>query len=114
MPHEAASGGRLFGLTVTKNVLPSITLDWAPSCSAADTDYEVYEGDIGFWYSHLPVVCTTGGATTATFNAGPDDQYYLVVPRDADNEGSYGLDSTPAERPASANQCFTQSVGNCP
>ena len=116
LPHEAASGGRLFGLTVTKNAAPSITLNWAPSCSAADNDYEVYEGDIGNWYSHLQVggLCTTGGATTATFNAGPNDHYYLVVPTDGSTEGSYGLDGASAERPASTAPCVAQSIGTCP
>jgi hypothetical protein len=35
-------------LTATKAVA-SIKLDWFPSCSPADTDYEVYEGTIGTW-----------------------------------------------------------------
>jgi hypothetical protein len=85
---------------------PSITLTWPPSCSNADTDYEVYEGEIGAWYSHVSpasgAVCSTGGATGATFDAGAGNRYYLVVPRDALIEGSYGQDGDGLERPVSA------------
>lgn len=116
LPHEQAPGGSVVGLTVSKNAAPSITLDWFASCSAADVDYGVYEGDIGSWYSHEPVtgLCMTGGATTATFDAGPGDHYYLVVPTDLVTEGSYGKDSTPVERPPATSPCAAQSLGNCP
>ncbi len=113
LPHEAAPGGRAVCLSVTKNLAPSITLDWFASCSVADTDYEVYEGTIGNWYSHQPVSCATGG-TTATFNAGAGDRYYLVVPTNGATEGSYGPDSAGFERPVSTGQCFVQSLGSCP
>jgi len=104
------------GLTVNKNAAPSITVDWFASCSAADVDYGVYEGTIGNWYSHVPVtgLCLTGGATSATFNAGPGNHYYLVVPTDMVTEGSYGKDSALVERPASTTPCAVQSIGSCP
>jgi hypothetical protein len=112
----AVPGGRSSGLQITKNAAPSITLSWAPSCSAADTDYSVYEGDLGSWYSHFEVVglCSTAGATSATFDAGSGDHYYLVVPNDGATEGSYGEDSATDERPASSAPCQTQSLGTCP
>jgi hypothetical protein len=112
----AVPGGRTAGLSVTKNAAPSITLMWGPSCSTADTDYSVYEGDLGNWYSHfeVPGLCTTAGATSATFDTGAGNHYYLIVPSDGSTEGSYGEDTTPAERPASAAPCRTQSLGTCP
>ena len=116
LPHEAAPGGRAVRLTVTKNATPSITLDWFASCSAADIDYEVYEGTVGSWYSHFPVagLCLTGG-TTATFDAAAGARYYIVVPTDGPTEGSYGSDSVLAERPPSTTPCIgVQSIGNCP
>lgn len=113
--NEVAAGGRITGLTVTKGAGASITLDWYPSCSSADDDYGVYEGVVGSWYSHVPVtgMCLTGG-TTSTFDAGDGDRYYLVVPTNGPAEGSYGKDSTPAERPPSTTPCVMQVLGTCP
>src|SRR6185295_1595636 len=37
---------------VTKSA-SNITLAWGPSCNASDTDYAVYEGTIGQYYSHV-------------------------------------------------------------
>jgi hypothetical protein len=113
-------GGRSSMLVVDKNTAPSITLNWCQSCSRVDGDYGVYEGLIGTWYSHVPVplLCSTGGATTATFNAGAGDRYYIVVPSDGSTEGSYCLDDLPgllpAERPASTAPCTGQLLGTCP
>jgi hypothetical protein len=115
-PPPGVPGGRVEGLRVSKNAEPSITLSWNRSCSTADTDYEVYEGGIGVWYSHLQLIgmCTTGGATSATFDASPGDRYYIVVPSDGSIEGSYGVDSTASERPASTTPCRAQALGTCP
>jgi hypothetical protein len=116
LPHESVPGGRVVGLTVTQNAAPSITLDWFGSCSVADTDYEVYEGNVGDWYSHARVtgLCTTGGLTSATLNTGPEDHYYLVVPTDGVTEGSYGMDSGSVERPVGESTCAAQALGACP
>jgi hypothetical protein len=112
----AVPGGECRGLQMTKNQAPSVTLNWDPSCSSADNDYGVYEGLIGTWYSHfeVPAFCSTGGATNATFNTSAGNHYYLIVPSDGSTEGSYGLDSTPIERPASTTPCLPQSLGTCP
>lgn len=110
---ETAPGGRIVGLTGTK-AGASITLNWLPSCSAGDTDYEVYEGLMGSWASHVPVTCSTAGATTATFPPASGNRYYLVVPRNATNEGSYGKNSASVERPVSSSFCVPQVLGTCP
>jgi hypothetical protein len=116
LAHEAGSGGRLFDLQVTK-VGGSIQLDWGQSCAAGDSQYGVYEGTIGTWYDHLPVIgfCTVAGTTT-TFVPGTGDQYYIVVPGNGSTEGSYGVDSQSAERPVSTSTCGaqSQSIGTCP
>jgi hypothetical protein len=119
---QGVGGGRIAALTLQRNDSGSptatITLTWAPSCSATDTDYEIYEGEIGAWYSHISAacgtICSTGGATSATFAAAAGDHYYLVVPRDNIVEGSYGSDSDGLERPASTAPCVGQSLGSCP
>jgi hypothetical protein len=99
---------------------PEITMTWSSSCSALDTDYEVYAGDLDLLptYSHVPVPspnCTTGGATRATFNTGSGNEYYLVVPTDLSTSGSYGLtDVGGPQRPFSTSACTPQSLGTCP
>jgi hypothetical protein len=115
-PGPAVPGGESLGLRVTKDAVPAITITWDPSCSTADTDYALYEGELGNWYSHLPVggLCSTGGATSATFTPAAGDRYYLAVPTDGATEGSYGEDSNMNERPASTSPCFPQSLGTCP
>lgn len=114
---ENAAGGRVTGVTATKSGA-SIRLDWLPSCSVSDTNYEVYEGAIGNWTSHVPVNCMTGG-TTLTFPPAAGSNYYLVVPRNATNEGSYGTCSPGKcgagdERFVGASVCVPQALGNCP
>ena len=110
---EAAPGGRIVGLTATKSG-GSITLNWFPSCSTADTGYIVYEGAVGSWYSHVPVGCVPIAATTSTFPASAGNRYYLVVPTNGTTEGSYGKNSASVERPVSTSACKAQSLGTCP
>jgi len=117
LTHEIPAGGRNCGLRVAKNGGASVTLGWAGSCSAADTDFGVYEGTIGGNFtSHIPVpgMCSTLGAKTATFNASAGDRYFLVVPSDGSTEGSYGGDDITGERPVSATPCAAQILGECP
>ena len=68
----------------------------------------------GGFGNHGFVSCTTGGLTTATFDTGPGDHYYIVVPTDGITEGSYGLDSGSVERPAGDPACANQALGSCP
>jgi murein DD-endopeptidase MepM/ murein hydrolase activator NlpD len=92
-----------------------VTLDWDASCVNTDSDYEIYEGTIGTWYSHTSMLCTTAGATTASFVPGGSGTYYVVVPTDTTVEGSYGYDSLWSERPQGVSSCLTQQVGgSCP
>jgi hypothetical protein len=106
IPGRIADGG----LTVTKSVLTpgEITLAWPASCAPEGLDFAVHEGTIGSWYSHGAVLCSTGGATTASLPPGAGDRYYLVVPMSAAREGSYGVDSAGAERPRPGNRCRTE------
>ena len=113
LPHEAPAGGRISTLTVSKSGVSSLALSWFPSCSTADNNYEVQEGALGTWYSHVPVNCATGG-TTATFAPAAGNRYYLVVPSNGATEGSYGKNSASVERPVSTSACLPQSLGTCP
>ena len=76
-----------------------------------DNDYEVYEGSLDGMYDHDPVYCTTGGQTTSVLEPDPEhDTYYLVVPTNASQEGSYGRDSAGALRPASGTPCRPRPI----
>lgn len=107
-----AAGGRVAGLAMARSGA-SLSLSWSASCSASDTDYAVYEGTLGSFTTHQSVVCSTGGATSATIAPSPGDGYYLVVPRTASKEGSYGRRSGGTERPAAASACVPQQPSGC-
>ena len=87
-----------------------ISLSWGASCVAGDTDYEIYEGAQGDFTSHTPKLCTTLQATSATFSPAAGSSYYLVVPRNADREGSYGADSDGLERAQGTASCLDQAL----
>jgi hypothetical protein len=93
----------------------NLTLTWGSSCRTSDTDYEVYEGTLDAYYSHTQKLCSTGGATTATFPQPPGSTYYLVVSRNPACEGSYGKASDGSQRPQGTSACVPQLIAAaCP
>ncbi len=100
-------------LTVALTPGGELSLDWGPSCLGTDTDYVVYEGTLGSWYSHVPALCSTGGALSAVWRAAPYDTYYLIAPRNAVREGSHGVTGTGLERPTGPATCLAQAIGDC-
>jgi hypothetical protein len=110
--------GRVAFLAVSKSVaIPGrLDLTWSASCSEGGTDYGIYEGALGSWYSHVAIACTDAGAPlTETVAPAPGNRYYLVVPRNGSAEGSYGRRSGAIERPAGAGACeATQVITDCP
>lgn len=107
--------GRIADLLVTKAAPSELQLSWQPSCSTDDDDYAVYGGELGAFTSHTIETCSTGGATSASLPMPDDSRYYLVVPLDGLDEGSYGQDSNGVERPAGIATCGTQRVETpCP
>ncbi len=112
VPDGSAAG--TVPLTLEKTAGSDLTLSWDDSCTVWDDDYEVLEGDFGSWYSHVPVVCSTGGATTAAITPGAGDTYYLVVPTNGSIEGSHGLDGAGDERPQGLIACHGQLIAACP
>jgi hypothetical protein len=91
-----------------------VTLSWDGSCVATDADYAVYEGTLGAFTSHAPRLCSTAGARSAALALPAGDAYWLVVPRNAAAEGSYGRDGGGAERPPAVAACLPASVAACP
>jgi len=116
-----AGAGRLYGdrglpgppLTVARAAGTDMELAWSGACGGA-ADYAVYEGALGEPRSKTPLRCSTGGATAATITPSPGARFYLVVPRSAVAEGSYGHTSDGAERPPDAGACLPQSIAACP
>jgi hypothetical protein len=100
-------------LTVRKVEGGAIELRWSESCQATDADYEVYEGAIGDFESHVPRICGTGASLSFTLVPAETDSYYLVVPRSADREGSYGKDHVGDERPRGPAACLPQEIVDC-
>jgi hypothetical protein len=101
--------------------LSDVVLSWSASCSGGASDYGIYEGTIGVWYSHTAVDCNDGGAPlTEQITPSAGSRYYLVVPRNTQTEGSYGQKRngpplTFTERPVGAAQCVAvQTVTPCP
>ncbi len=102
-------------LRVSREPNGDITLSWDPSCLATDTDYAVYEGELGSLTSRVPVLCSTGGATTATFTPSFPSCFYLIVPTNGESDGSAGTNSAGLERPLGAEDCGRpQVIGECP
>ncbi len=115
LPPSAAPGKITGWLTVAKN--PNgidLDLSWGPTCGDG-TDYAVYEGALGNWYSHEANLCSSGGAPSATITPQGGDRYFLVVAHDPSFEGSYGTDGAGQERPAATAACRPQqNTAACP
>jgi hypothetical protein len=93
----------------------SLALTWSATCVGTDVDFGVYEGSLGSFTSHVPVQCTTGGATSTTFTPADGNRYYLVVATNGFEDGSYGLATGSTERPQSASACNPQHLAEpCP
>ena len=113
----AAAGGLIAAvpsLTLDKAVGGDVTLAWGGSCQTTDDDFAIYEGTLGNFASHLPATCSTGGVSGKTLTPSAVSSYYLVVPRNANFEGSYGLNGAGFERPTAAAACTGQEVASCP
>jgi hypothetical protein len=108
-------GGSAPGVPLTAQRISSSTirLSWGASCGPAPIDYEVYEGQLGNFTSHMAYTCTTEGATSLDVVFSPGNRYYLVVPVRDGFEGSYGTNSAGVERAPSALACYPQTISSC-
>ena len=112
-----ADPGDVANLQVARTGAAQLTLSWSPTCSPGGLDdYAIYMGTIGSWYSHDVVDCTDGGHDRAEPLAMPaGNVYFLLVPYNANNQGSYGQRTGGIERPTGASSCgaAAQALG-CP
>ena len=93
-----------------------LSLLWGASCKLADFEFGIYEGEMlpgGDFTSHTIHQCGTGGNTTAEITPEAGSRYFLVVPLNADHEGSYGKNSAGVQRVPGVAQCEPQLVGSC-
>ena len=100
-------------LTIARLPGGDLALSWGVSCMTSETDWEIYEGSLGHYYSHVPKQCSTGGQTSAVITPAAGDSYYLVVARNAGWEGSHGTSSAGVEIPAPETACLVQNIGVC-
>lgn len=100
-------------LVIARGSADSLTLSWGVSCLANEMDWEIYEGMLGAFTSHVPSLCSTGGQHGARLVPMSGDRYFIIVPRTLDFEGAYGRD-TSGQRPPSTSACLPQSVTACP
>jgi hypothetical protein len=113
-----AEPGTVPTLQVAKKSATELTVSWSDSCSPGGVDdYAIYRGTLGSWYSHQAFDCadSDGVPLSEDVPIGSGSYYYLVVGTNANDEGSYGLDSAGFERPAGSPTCgaVTQELG-CP
>lgn len=93
-------------------VIGDVHVNHLPSTSAGVDDYALYEGTLLSWYSHSPKTCNYISGTDFTPQAA--DSYYLVVPINANDEGSYGTNSSGTERPQGTGACRPTQALACP
>ena len=108
-------GGGIPGtpLKIAKEHDGRLIMTWGPSCNTSDTDYEIYEGAIGEFEKHAPLVCSTEGNTMRAIDPVRGGRYYIVVPRNDRREGSYGTRSDGSERGQGAPACLVQEAAPC-
>ena len=93
----------------------NLNIAWLAGTSAGAEDYGIYEGTIKTWYSHAAIDCyDDGGDLNEEIAPAAGNKYYLVVPNNPNDEGSYGTRSSGSERPQGTSPCRpTQALG-CP
>ena len=97
LPGEASGPGAPLTIDIEDG---AYLLSWsAPASGGSVTDYLLYSVPIAT--PAVPPACEAqlGGATTATLTSLPPDAGFVVVARNPDGEGSYGLTSEGAQRP---------------
>ena len=93
----------------------SVVLTWDLPCNDAQVpgqDYAVYRGVMGNWADLTSLTCTTGRRTEWLIENPPVDSFWVVVPQNSANEGSYGQGSM-GERPQALSACKPQAIAVC-
>jgi hypothetical protein len=107
-------------MTATKGSGTAVNLTYTPANCA--TDHAVYWGTspLSGSLNWTGAACGRGSDGTTAFDPGDPPAgnfyYFVIAGNNGSNEGSYGKDSTDAERPVSPGaECFPQQLtGACP
>jgi len=93
----------------------SLALSWGAPCNdlaVPGQDFAVYQGAVGNWSSLTSLTCTTGRSRSWLLENPPPGRFWLIVPQNSANEGSYGQ-ATSGERPPAFAPCKPQAIGAC-
>ncbi len=104
-------------LHVDKNaqIVGDLDLSWDASCSASGPDYSVHHGQLGVWFSHARLSCSSARALSQTITPWGGDRYYLIAPISAGYTGSLGTDWAGTERPDGDPSCTDdRALAPCP
>jgi len=93
---------------------PELVLSWGDSCIADDTDYAVYQGDLGELGVHMPISCTTNGLTELTAAVPLGNAYFLVTAHNDFVNGSYGFTTAGGQRSQGKPACYPRFAAQCP
>jgi hypothetical protein len=94
----------------------SVSMSWGLPCNAAavpDQDFAIYTGPLGDWSNLTSLTCSTGRDTSWFIDGIEPNMFWLVVPQNSANEGSYGRSSF-GERAPAALPCKPQAIATCP
>lgn len=100
-------------LTLRKALGTGVRLFWGASCNGCDSDFGVYEGPLGDYDAHVAIGCSTGGIQATIVSPAAGDRYFLVVPSNGRNEGSYGRAGDGTERAIGLDACHPQAFEPC-
>jgi hypothetical protein len=94
----------------------NIILTWGNIQCGSGLEFEVYEGHLGDFSSHVPKTCNSFSFAGDDYvlSPNPESSYYLVVVHDGPREGSYGTDGGGNERPPSQTACRPPEIADCP
>jgi Immune inhibitor A-like, MAM domain len=108
-----APGKVLNNFTVVKSGT-NLNLSWsAPGGTCLVTGYGLYRGTLPWTgYNHAMLSCAIATTSTTTPQQAGSN-YYLIVPLNSTNEGSYGTDSAGIQRPQGSSPCHAQSLTAC-
>lgn len=92
-------GGAPLLSTGWDDLLGEVQVSYEPACDA--TDHNLYWGDLAevSSYAWSAVKCAVGVSGQTTFAPGSGSVFYVVVGNASGKEGSYGTDSSGAQRP---------------
>jgi hypothetical protein len=75
-----------------------LIIHWQPTCSA--DNHAAYFGPIGEFYNYTSAECVMGATGNQPVDAPPGNVFFVVAGASVDRVGSFGVDSTLAERPS--------------